>query len=433
MANNQYKALPIRHGTLLTRGNIRQTLLFCLLTSVSILPPGFASVVIAAAIGLCLFLDELRISRGLLRLVYVFPLLLVLGIHGFLSHPGYRALKDVWYITNPFLALTCGFLIAQRDLSGRQVLRVLVISGVLAGFVHLLLFSSEWVKGVSLIAVRDSEHIRGYFITVVALAVLLLPNRYGRSLFRGRAISSFFVVSCVVSVLLSFSRTYLLCLSIFFLGAYASFGLSTRNHVRAITSIALAVSVAIAMSAMNIGWDFGALVDKYETSFSEMQIKNYNDFSEINRNWRGFESFKALGQFEKLSLFGQLFGGGVGQTVDVGFHMKLGDSYIRDVPIIHNGFLYVLIKTGVLGLLAYIFWLFALFKWAFAIDRHLVTPQRVVCARIFGYGILCVFAMSFVITGVFNKQTLTAFLISLGSLYAIAQVQISDKSMSAPR
>jgi hypothetical protein len=98
-------------------------------------------------------------------------------------------------------------------------------------------------------------------------------------------------------------------------------------------------------------------VTKVIRSLQEISISNYENFNDIALNWRGFETFKTFQQYWSGTTFQLFIGQGFGALTDLGFYMGLGgDASVefRYIPVMHNGYGYILLKYGFLGFLLYI-------------------------------------------------------------------------------
>ena len=49
-----------------------------------------------------------------------------------------------------------------------------------------------------------------------------------------------------------------------------------------------------------------------------------------------------------------IIGKGFGYLLDIGFIQILADIKIRYIPFLHNGYVYILLKTGFIGLFSYL-------------------------------------------------------------------------------
>jgi hypothetical protein len=158
-----------------------------------------------------------------------------------------------------------------------------------------------------------------------------------------------FFISFAASMLLMFitqSRTMLLSFLI-----WSYFLISIRsgvlfNWIMRFTVIALLSGlIIVGVSADSESYTF---VGKILRSIQEI-IPNENQ--NLHSNWRAVESAIALSSFINGSFFEILFGKGLGFRLPLGFEMTLANVEFDSIPILHNGYLYILLKYGIFGLL----------------------------------------------------------------------------------
>ena len=158
-----------------------------------------------------------------------------------------------------------------------------------------------------------------------------------------------FFISFAASMLLMFitqSRTMFLSFLI-----WSYFLISIRsgvlfNWIMRFTVIALLSGlIIVGVSADSESYTF---VGKILRSIQEI-IPNENQ--NLHSNWRAVESAIALSSFINGSFFEILFGKGLGFRLPLGFEMTLANVEFDSIPILHNGYLYILLKYGIFGLL----------------------------------------------------------------------------------
>ena len=98
---------------------------------------------------------------------------------------------------------------------------------------------------------------------------------------------------------------------------------------------------------------------KIGESFNEIVPNNYTTKEEINFYWRGFESYKGLVKFSNYNSFHKLFGAGFGELTPIGFSMKLNNYTTTSIPHFHNFYTDILVKTGIIGLLGFLIFIFS--------------------------------------------------------------------------
>jgi hypothetical protein len=166
-----------------------------------------------------------------------------------------------------------------------------------------------------------------------------------------------------------------------------------------------------------------SFVGKLARSIDEMSVHEYYDLRSINENWRGYETAKALTLYRSGSALQLLFGYGFGAQVDVGLFMKLGSpqdrhGLERSIPILHNGYAYLLVKGGAVAVglfLSAMAWLYLPGRSIVSTEssRLLSAPARVLqaCAVILA-------VTTWFVGGVFNKNGLFPFLLASGFILA---------------
>lgn len=97
-------------------------------------------------------------------------------------------------------------------------------------------------------------------------------------------------------------------------------------------------------------------LEKLEHSFTEISAdtSRWTDI-EVVQNWRGYEVYCALKEYEDFTTVQQFFGGGFGALVDVNNYAYLVTSESQ-IPFLHNGYYTMLIKDGIVGLCMNIFY-----------------------------------------------------------------------------
>jgi hypothetical protein len=155
--------------------------------------------------------------------------------------------------------------------------------------------------------------------------------------------------------------------------------------------------------------------DKILYSLQELRIADYSERADINRNWRGFESYRALQTFKSGSPARQLFGQGFGTNVDLGFTMTIAGEEFERIPVLHNGYMYLLVKTGVAGLVAYLFYLLLIFRTGAHLSRS-HDPEARFCGFMLVTLALIILGCTLVISGMFNKSWVFPAILLLGLL-----------------
>jgi O-antigen ligase len=313
----------------------------------------------------------------------------------------------------------------------RSVLRAFVLSAMMVSVVHIVQFILKpSYLNESLIDIRGQVS-SGYLITALGFGIIFGDLRFGLDLLPTKRTSWLVMVLCLLSIILSFSRTLWLMVVTLVLVALII------SNFRAAFRIAIAAGVFIVIGIISnevytaeteTNPDL-TLVGKIMYSMKELQISDYEDIVEINRNWRGFESYLALQTYASGSSADYLFGKGFGTNVELGFTMTLMEEEFDRIPVLHNGYLYLLVKTGAIGLLAYLLYLFQAFRTGTAFSGRL-DPE----SRMSGYLLialtLIMLETTLVIAGMFNKSGLYSSILLMGILMGYAEDRLTEKVIS---
>ena len=99
----------------------------------------------------------------------------------------------------------------------------------------------------------------------------------------------------------------------------------------------------------------GASADSESYTFFGKILRSFqeiipNEDQNLHSNWRAVESAVALNSILSGSFFEILFGKGLGFRLPLGFEMTLAGTDFESIPILHNGYFYILLKYGIFGL-----------------------------------------------------------------------------------
>ncbi len=400
-------------------------LLYLTLVMPMLASPEITSVCALAFLLAWILGNRFRIPAG--ALIVSLPLVLVLGI-GLLGAPGnvvWDVLRDVWYLGKSVVILVLGFVLAWYIDDLDDVLRVfLVVAGMIA-LGHVLGFIlNPGVLNDSVADIRN-EIGRGYLITVIALGILASCRRAGlKVIAESPWLRRMVFVLCSASIVLSLSRTFLISLGIVLLVCLGGLNvfkprLYTAAAVRrfAITAVGCVALLAIAYQVASHTEAGTALLVKMDRSVDEIAAREYSHGPERALHWRGHEAHRAWIDYRSGSALEHVLGQGYGSRLDMGVYTRLGETRMRFVPTIHNGFADLMLKTGAAGVLLYL-WFFFRLAWqgwraAFATPAHV----RVAGELIVGLSLTGV-ATTLVISGLMNKVTLNPAVLLLGALAA---------------
>lgn len=340
----------------------------------------------------------------------------------------YVYLKDVWYLANIVAAVSSGYILflASPDL-GRG-LRAMVMGGTLLALVYLSrVIEDPRILSLSAVEIRDRIGF-GFMAPVISLSILAAyRGQWSIQLRIPRPLAWACLFLCGMAILVSFSRTSLILLIIGLLAAAGAFLRREWLH-----TLVIAAVVVGGLSFMNLALEDTAsgtsqrhFVVKLARSFEELHVQEYASDRSINQNYRGFETARALKHFAQGNVFQWLFGSGFGAQVDLGVALPLGGAsgkdhtiLMRTIPIFHNGYIYVLTKAGIAGLMLYGGWLL----WVYLTGRRqgsaAASDTLYRAARLLQAVALSLAVATWVVMGLFSKTALFPYPFVAGYLLA---------------
>ena len=148
--------------------------------------------------------------------------------------------------------------------------------------------------------------------------------------------------------------------------------------------------------------------------FSTVRTVDPNNHAYLWDHWRSYESTVALDQMKTYTDYN--IGKGFGALVDLKFEAPLAKEKIRYIPIIHNGYVNVLFKTGFIGLFVYCLFLL----WTYGICYHKASndENKIYNDIISAIGVYFIFT-SLIIAGIYNLEDILSFF--LGILFLFKQ------------
>lgn len=361
---------------------------------------------------------KLFISKELI-LISSIPLLAFISLWFslFLFSEGniYNILKDVMYFVQAPIYFYFGYItIRTKKYDINEVLKVIVLAITLLSFVNILKMPFQ-LSSLSLIGVYSRVNFEfdnefSIFVILI-LRCLKFPND---SLFT-KKIDTLFLIVALISLGLSFSRTnFVVALLIYFVPYLEKIYLS-----RKLMALFLFFVVVNIFGGQFIDIEISDLenvtfVEKVKHSFSEVIVRKLDTSKEISDNWRGYEAYMGVEKYLSGNPIQLAIGQGLGTNVKTPYWIFNGE-YLNVIPIFHNGFITILLKSGMIGLLSIFLFLWLLANTKEYKGRWKLKPY-VLCKAALGYYIL---STTLVTHGLFTKEAPFICLFLLGSISAL--------------
>lgn len=371
----------------------------------SFLIPAIPFTAVAAVVLFWLTLSsDKRSNREALMISAPFLFLGLVGLAMSGENERYDILKDVWYAAKIPILLSIGALIGRRENNLSQNLKNILwicVFGALLSLVILPFLAARDFVGL------DPELARKVPL-VILVCIPIILERLRKAGFKFLWTDLFAFAIIVTATLIADSRIALIALLIMVLAWAGMFSSLPKMAASAI----LVVPVGLLIWNILPDYQGGEMTafNKLKRSIEEIAFTNAFDTTAMIWNWRGFEAFMAQQMFDHGDVWQKTFGFGLGSKVDIGQPIQISQEMtVQFLPTLHNGYYFVLIKFGIVGLITYFL---TLFEWSrrYGISEHSNTIE----VRILRGMILVVFAATAVITGLFNKSELHGITLLIG-------------------
>lgn len=375
-------------------------------------------IVLTTIVGLFILLNKCKLIKNDYYLISI--LFLIMGI-GFFSAifnkpTAYNFIRDVIYFTKPILLILLGYFFSKTINDWKLVLKSLIYLGVgysIYHISHFLLFTNFNNLTIS--------HIRGVnglsnIIVMFAIALIILGNKYPKfSIFKKKSTKYFFLVLLSISFMIYFSRTMFVGLIFLVLGVlnYLKLNKKGLKYLFIITLFFIGLyTYLFTVKIDRNGKGIENFLYKLKIAPSEIFSPeiDLNDHAKLWDHWRAYEAYCAFQDLNKSSI-NYVAGKGFGALIDLKFSAPISsEGTVRYIPILHNGYIFILYKTGVLGLILYLFFLFTLYFQAYKKTQSLEVKNF---SNLVSATSLYLIFSSLIITGLYNLQEETAMFLGV--------------------
>lgn len=398
--------------------------------------PKFMSVelLFVAAFAYCIYkviLFKNVIPKKLLGVLVPLILIVLLGGISSLTYSKNTVdiIRDIVYFTFPIILILDSYFLVRKVNNTTVVLNTIVIAGIILSLIHI----SNFIIQPTLIT-KSLHEVRavagnGNALTVVAMIILFFNKRYNLNIFENKKINKFLFFICAISLFLSLSRTLILIFVILFVFAIGKINMKRIKVTNLrIATLIFSIIIFVPILAMFFKSDYSSeLVNKFKNSFKEIAVTDVWDWKSINNNWRGYEAYKAKSKFEKSPIINKLIGNGLGAKVELDITIGLAGSQYTAVTIIHNGYMYIIVKVGIVGLLLYIIFILNIIL---RIKKNKVYDSKLLFYNRLTVGsAIVILVTTYFITGIYSIKGFYMWLFIIGGSYAIRVGAKSNKNL----
>ena len=409
---------------------IKKTLLFQILFAICIYVPYLNNYELTFAIWslTAFFTLQKTYSFGIAKQLICFTLILTFAtiVLYFKDHELYYIIRDVTYLAKPILGLLIGYQLCKKF--PQKIFQTIVYVGFLIAIIHycLVFYGVVFHRASS---VNDIRLYGGYFsdYEVYAVIVVLFHKKFELNFSRKKTI--LFTWAIGFSAFLYLARTNFIQFIILFLALKGYFEINKRS-IAVVGSVLImslvGYSIIYSMNPKRNGEGIEALLYKIKIAPIEpFKTKiNRDDWKDFNDNYRSYENIMTVRQVTRDGVYSYVFGQGLGSQVDLKQEVWLGDMNLRYISILHNGFMTIFLKTGLLGLLVYFCSIFMLFKKS----KTTLPIIKNMNLLLLGTGVFLIFS-NWVFMGVYNLSDNKSILI--GMFICLREIYIKTNSRNS--
>lgn len=304
-------------------------------------------------------------STSILKITIPFFIVLLIAffIMFFYDYQPYYIIRDVTYLMKPIIGFFIGYQICKRNL--QNGFKLLINTGLLIAIAHIAVVVFAFVV-YRISTVNEIREYGGYFsdYEVYILAILFFYKKFQLNYTKKQIQLLIAIVG--FSVFLYLARTNFLQLLILVVAMKGYFKI-TKQSILVFSSIILlsiiGYSTVLYINPKRNGQGVEAFLYKIKVAPSETfktKIKR-DDYKDFNDHYRAYENIMTIRQVSKGGIIDVLFGKGLGSRIDLRQKVYLGDMELRYISILHNGFMIVFLKSGILGLFFFFYTIFYFF------------------------------------------------------------------------
>ncbi len=292
---------------------------------------------------------SLRFITYLSFFVLIFIFSFIVGL--FYNHKLYFVLRDISYLLKPIFGLLIGYQFYKNNI--KSPFKFLLNAGVLMAFIHLILVGyGVFIKGAT--SVASIRFYGGYFndFEVYTLIILIFHKKLNVNISKKKYLTYLIILG--LSSFFYLARTNFIQFVILFLALKEWLRITPKTISLGIVSVILLSLSYFAIYQYNPKRNGGAFDEfLYKVKLIPLEafatkINRY-DWKDFHDHYRSYENVRTVEQMSYHNSF--LFGEGIGSQVDLKQKVYLGDMYLRKISILHNGYMTILLKSGVFGLL----------------------------------------------------------------------------------
>lgn len=368
-----------------------------------------------ASISIFIIAFKPYVSKIFIKKISPLFFMFILGFIGtlFYDYKSFHILKDVLHYLKPILGILIGYFFFKEINDEKKFFKSIIIIGLISATYHyFLVFIMSDLGSGSIHAFRLLS--KDNYLELISLFFLIYYKKtFNEDLIKPKyywIVLSFLVLSIVMY----FSRIMMVLAMVFIFNFHGFTRLTPRNlKFAGITIFSLIIfytylyNIKLRSDAPGLeGFLFKIKMAPGEVFNAKLDKEN---MMYLGQNWRAYEVKRAFNLMNtKPTTY--LYGTGYGSLVNLGFWAPLGEykKGMKYISELHNGYMYVFYKTGILGLIFYLIFLLGLYN---LINKDFSFRSKIIS----GFGISLLLT-SLVFGGIYNYRDIFTFILG-GLMY----------------
>lgn len=380
-------------------------------------------------LGAFFFVEKPMISVRFYKVLVPIVVVILMGFIGTMFHRYnlYNVIKDIIHFIRPLISILIGYLFFRRINDFNLFVKTVIITGFLSSIIHyyVIFFVNNGLETLSDLREFSKDNVLELF----ALFFFAYYKKFqNEKLFASKILSRILYASILFSCIIYFSRTMII-MGIIILMTVQGYTMITKKGLKIMS---LVIVLIIGLYAFLFSINIQRKQSGFESFLYKLKVAPEEIFkTKIDRenhadlwdHWRGYEAKRAFALLD-ANPSGYFIGCGYGSLVNLKFFAPLsrdlkGMKYISEL---HNGYIFLLYKVGIFGLIFYIILLIGLYRNIYVAQSF----EKVFISSI----ALCLMFATLVIGSIFNGNP--TMLLLVGALLYYDDVRKKAVASSKP-
>ena len=361
----------------------------------------------------------------------IVPLILVFGI-GFIGSFFYptstiNVFKDCLYFSKPIIGLFLGYFVFKIIDDVYIFFKIFIYLALFCATIHLLriVFFSNFLQ-ISINDIRGDFGFDNFLEVFGFFFILILPKNTTQPLFKKNGYRQLALILLFASIWLYFSRTMILMMALLAISFYGYTKLNKKS-IKILGVLLVIISLLIVvLNSVKIDRNAkGVEAFLYKIKMAPAEVFNSKIDRENHKqlwdHWRAYEAKRAFALMEEYTV-SEISGTGFGSMVNLKFQAPLSEKKMKYISRLHNGYVFIFYKTGIVGLILYLYFLILAYRRIYtkSNDQNILLFSKIVSSIGLFY-----FVSTLIITGLFISKDIVVFILG-GALFFTTEASNID-------